>query len=317
MRSFLDFLLDQLGNLGLSLLLLVVVLTARALVLRALIPRLDGSESVFRARKVTLYVSVAVILLGLGWVWTHTLGGVGSFIGILSAGVAIALSDVLKNLAGWAYILVRRPFKAGDRIEIGPHAGDVIDIRVFRFSLLEIRNWVQADQSTGRILHIPNGLLFTDPMANFTEGFPFIWHEIPVVVTFESDWERAKRIVQEVIDRHAPDPEEAGAAEGIERAATQYFIRYRYLTPTVYVRAIDFGVELTGRLLVDARSRRHFDTEIWSDVLRAFTADPRIELAYPTTRFYQGDKEGGVGAAPGWPFMPGPATGEPPTDSVT
>ena len=68
MRAFLDFLLDQLGNLGLSLLILVVVLTVRALILRALIPRLDDSESVFRARKVSLYASVAMILLGLGWV---------------------------------------------------------------------------------------------------------------------------------------------------------------------------------------------------------------------------------------------------------
>ena len=67
--------------------------------------------------------------------------------------------------------MLRRPFKAGDRIEIGPHAGDVIDIRLFRFSLLEIRNWVDADQSTGRIVHIPNGMSQIRPPAS-PRGFP-------------------------------------------------------------------------------------------------------------------------------------------------
>ena len=165
-------------------------------------------RAAFRARRTSLYVSVGVLLFVLGWVWTQQLANAGSFIGILSAGVAIALSDVLKNLAGWAYILVQRPLKTGDRVEVGPHAGDVIDVRLFRFSLLEIRNWVDADQSTGRILHLPNGILFTEPMANYTEGFPYIWHEMPVTVTFESDWERTKEMVQEVIDRYALHPQE-------------------------------------------------------------------------------------------------------------
>ena len=60
----------------------------------------------------------------------------------------------------------------------------MIDIRVLRFSLLEIKGWVDADQSTGRILHLPNGLLFKEPMANYTQGFRHIWHEVPVRITF-------------------------------------------------------------------------------------------------------------------------------------
>jgi small-conductance mechanosensitive channel len=202
------------------------------------------------------------------------------------------LSDVLKNLAGWAYIVVRRPFKPGDRIEIGDFAGDVIDIRVFRFSLLEIRNWVDADQSTGRIVHIPNGMLFTSPNANFTEGFPFIWHEVPVQVTFESDWERAKEIVQAVIDEHAPDPKEAGVVADLEKVSMHYFIRYRHLTPTVYVRALDLGVELTGRLLVPARQRRDHNSAVWTGIPRAFADEPNVEIAYPTIRAYRADQEG-------------------------
>ena len=284
---------DNLAEVGLSAAIVVAVFVVRMLVLRAVIPRLESDEATFRVRKTSRYAAVTVAIIGLGSIWLSQLGGIGSYIGILSAGIAIALSDVLKNLAGWVYIMLRRPFKPGDRVEIGDHAGDVIDIRLFRFSLLEIRNWIDADQSTGRILHIPNGMLFTHAAANFTEGFPFIWHEVPVTVTFESDWERAREIVQAVIDEHAPDPEAAGAVADLERASEHYFIRYRHLTPTVYVRALDSGVQLTGRLLVPARQRRGVDTDVWTGILRAFSAEASVELAYPTLRTYRTDRESG------------------------
>src|SRR5207247_865051 len=93
------------------------------------------------------------------------------------------------------FILWRRPFEVGDRVQIGPHAGDVIDLGLFQFTLNEIGAWVNADQSTGRIIHVPNGKVFTDPVANYNKGFRYIWNEVPVVVTFESDWRKAKQIL--------------------------------------------------------------------------------------------------------------------------
>ena len=302
-----DFLSQNAENLGLSLLILVVVFALRFMVLRTVLPRVDA-VGIFKAKRISLYISVAVLLLGLGWVWTQQLANAGSFIGLLSAGIAIALTDVLKNLAGWGFSVFRRPFKRGDRIEVGAHRGDVIDIRMFRFSMLEIGNWVDADQSTGRILHIPNGILFQEPMANYTEGFPFIWNEIPVTVTFESDWEEAKVIVQEAIDRHAPDPKESGALEYLEKAASSYLISYQYLTPTIYVKAIDFGVTITGRLLVPSRGRRAITSAIWQDLLRAIQEAPNVELAYPTTRFFRADLEGA--ATPGVPAASSASGGE-------
>lgn len=99
--------------------------------------------------------------------------------------MAIALADVLKNMAGWMYIPSRRPFRVGDRIEIEGTRGDVVDIRLFCFSLMEIGNWVDAEQSTGRLVHVPNGSVFINQVANYTEGFQYIWHEMPVRTFFQ------------------------------------------------------------------------------------------------------------------------------------
>jgi small-conductance mechanosensitive channel len=58
---------------------------------------------------------------------------------------------------------------------------------------------LHADQYTGRLFYVPNAVMFTEPVANYTEGSDFIWHEILVLVTFESDWEAAKAIILEEI----------------------------------------------------------------------------------------------------------------------
>ena len=277
-------------NLLESLTVVVVALAVRWIVLLLVHRRIDNAEIWFRTRKWVTYAFTVIVVVILVDIWLGGIEGALAWVGIISAGVAIALSDVLKNLAGWAYILARRPFKVGDRIEIDGLAGDVVDVRVFRFTLLEIGNWVAADQSTGRLVHVPNGLLFTKPLMNFTEGFPFIWDELPVLVTFESDWESAEEIIRRTLAEHAPDPRERGMATEIRKAAQGYFIRYTHLDPTVYVSVEDSGVLLTARYLVPVRERRGVRQDLWKGILRGFAATPAVELAYPTVRTFLPDR---------------------------
>ena len=183
----------------------------------------------------------------------------------------------------------------GDRIEVGGHRGDVIDIRLFKFTLLEIGNWVHADQSTGRVIHLPNSLILTDVIANYSRGFELIWNEIPVLVTFESNWEEAKRILVRVGEEH--DAHLSHEAERrIREASKRYMIVYSKLTPTVYTSVQDCGVLLTLRYLIGPRKRRGSEQAIWEEVLREFAAREDIDFAYPTQRFY--DNVDG-GQAPG------------------
>lgn len=267
--------------------LVTAVLLLRWLVVRTVSQRIDDAELVFRTRKAAVYVSTLVIVLGLGFVWLDALGDLGTFLGLLSAGIAIALADVFLDMAGWVYIILRRPFRVGDRIETTGFRGDVVDIRLMRFTMLEIGNWVDADQSTGRLVHIPNGRLFREPAANYTEGFQHVWHELPVVVTFESDWRRAEEIIRTLLSEYAESDGKHAAAD-VRRASKSYFIRYRDLGATVYVKVVDHGVKLTGRMLVHPKERRGVDDRFWRGLLDAFAEEPNVELAYPTQRIYWG-----------------------------
>jgi small-conductance mechanosensitive channel len=179
----------------------------------------------------------------------------------------------------------------GDRIEIGEHRGDVIDMRLFQFTLVETGNWVDADQSTGRIIHVPNGWVFRRSVANYTAGFNFIWNELPITITFESDWELAKSILTEIADRHSILKGEV-AQEQIRRAARKYMIYFQHLTPIVWTTVADVGVTLTIRYICEPRRRRSSETAMWEDILRAFAGADNIDFAYPTTRFYNNVTEG-------------------------
>ena len=245
----------------------------------------------YRWRKTSAYSAVGFGLFFLGYVWIERVESVGTFLGLLSAGLTIALRDLVADLAGWVFLMVKRPFALGDRIQIGDHAGDVVDIRVFQFTLMEIGNWVDADQSTGRVIHVPNGRVLTDVLANYSKGFELIWHEIPVLVTFESDWRRAKQILQEIAAKHAEHLGEE-AQERIRRAAKRFLILCGKLTPAVYTKVVDSGVLLTIRCLCEPRRRRGMEHEMWEDILDAFASEPGIDFAYPPQRFYDRPREG-------------------------
>lgn len=272
-------------------LVLVLLRRASAFVLER---RLDDPARRYIATKTVDYLLGFVSVLVLLRIWLGGLSGLAASIGIVSAGLAIALHAPLTNLAGWIFLAVRRPFVVGDRIQIGEHAGDVIDLRLFAFSLVEIGNWVNADQSTGRILHIPNGQVFQQTVANYTQGFSFIWDEMPITVTFESDWRRAKEILTEIIQRHSIIKSEHAQRE-VRKAASKFMIRYEHLTPIVWTSVADIGVTLTIRYLTDPRRRRSTQNAIWEDVLDAFWTADDIDFAYPTMRYYDNAGEGKPG----------------------
>lgn len=249
----------------------------------------------YRWRKSITY-SVSIIgTLMVGRIWFQGFQSVATFFGIFAAGIAIALQDLIINIAGWLFIMWRRPFDVGDRIEIGGHAGDVIDKRIFAFILMEIGNWVDAEQSTGRIIHIPNGLVFRNSLANYSRGFTYIWNEIPVLVTFESNWEKAKQLLLEIGNKHGEHLSDE-AEQRIKKAAKKFMIFYKKLTPIVWTSVKDSGVMLTIRYLCDPRKRRSSEQAIWEDILRTFANNDDIDFAYPTTRFYDNRKEGKAGA---------------------
>ncbi|MBC8206755.1 MAG: mechanosensitive ion channel family protein [Kiritimatiellales bacterium] len=239
----------------------------------------------YHLRRSVTYVYTAIVLLVIGSIWFQGIASLSTFLGLASAGLAVALHDTIANIAGFFFIEARKPFRVGDRIELDHVKGDVIDIRLFEFSIVEVGNWVDADQSTGRIVHVPNSIVMRMPLSNYNIGFEYIWNEIPVLITFESNWKKAKALLS-AIGKKNTEHLSQGAQAQIRRAARKYLIIAGTLTPTVYTTVKDSGVMLTIRYIVDPRQRRGTEQQMWEEILDTFAAEPDIDLAYNTTRFF-------------------------------
>lgn len=245
----------------------------------------ESTRALYNWRKAVDYTAFILGMILIGRIWLAGIQSMLTYLGILSAGLAIALQDMISNLAGWVFIVTRRPFAVGDRLEVGEFSGDVIDIRLFEFSMLEVGGRIDAEQSTGRILHVPNGRVFTDILANYSQGLPFIWNEIPILVTYESDWEKAKAILIEVINTYAPQVDRHQLKQR-QVKGMRFVISYTNIAPAVYTQIASSGVLLTLRYLVQPRQRRDSEQVIHEAILRAFQLHGDIDFAYETQREY-------------------------------
>lgn len=281
-----------------SIIIIIGFIIINNIINRIVISKTEDVYYRYRWRKTQDYLTFFVGFLLITSLWIEEFKSLLTFFGLLSAGIAIALKDPITDLAGWFFIIWRKPFEVGDRIQLGDHAGDVIDVRIFQFTIIEIGNWVDADQSTGRIMHVPNSKVFVEVLANYSIGFNYIWHEIGVLVTFESDWKKAKELLMKIVNDKSENISKS-AERKIKDASKKYMIFYKKLTPIVYTSVKDSGVMLTMRFLCDPRQRRGKEQAIWEEVLNVFSENKDIDFAYPTQRFYNNPIEGKQGAKAG------------------
>ena len=259
-----------------------VLLVIATVTISRLLKRLTGRIVQEPARKYrlskligrTMALLFVIVLIAL---WAPGRRDILTILTVIGAGTAIALREALLSVAGWFNVVLRQPYRVGDRIESNGVRGDVIDVRLLHTTLMEVGGWVAADQSTGRIVHIPNAWVFLHGIYNYNQGFNFVWHEFSVTVTFGSDWQQARELMLEMA-RESAAIVEAQAAGEIKRLSREYLVHYSILTPFVYVSIVEDGVRLTMRYLSEVRKRRGTQHAFTVSILQAF-GERGIELA--------------------------------------
>lgn len=265
---------------GLGLILAILLIN---MINRALYSKIGETNRFYMARKRTYYIVTILYIVLMFFVWFELAGAFTTYAGLLSAGIAIALKDLFSNMAAWLFIMFKRPFSVGDRILINGKRGDVIDVRIFQFSLIELNEPADGEQSTGRMVDIPNHYVFLYPVVNYVKGFKYIWNEIKIEITFESDWKKMKKELEKIVDRHTLHFT-GNAEKEIRAAARKYMIYFNNLTPIVYTDVRSSGVQLTLRYLCEPKTKRQTVNDIWEDILKVIAQNDDINLAYPTHR---------------------------------
>src|SRR3984885_12616274 len=175
-------------------------------VLEQTLPRRFGrADARYKVRKFIVISGYLAILLFLGLLFEDRLGRLSFAFGVVGAGVAVALQDVLASIAGAFSIGFSRLYTVGDRVQIGDTRGDVIDIGLLRTTLMETGNWVSKDLYNGRLVRIPNSTVLKGTVFNYSQGFQFIWDEIKVQFTNTSDCQFAREMLLRVAKQSIGD----------------------------------------------------------------------------------------------------------------
>ena len=232
----------------------------------------------YRLRQASGYIASTFAILLCGRLWLKGLEPLLTFMGIISAAFTITQKETLMNLVGWAFISWKTLFELGDRIQIGDNRGDVIGIGLFYFTLMEVEKVSPSGQSTGRMVKVPNAQIITTPVANYTRTFPLIWHEIPVVLSMDSNWQKAESILHG-ISKHYSQKLTPEVQKELKKAADTVIL-FKHWTPAVYfsLQPGTSKVVLTIRLLCNPRQIRDIESSIWKSILTEFSETEDVKL---------------------------------------
>ena len=227
----------------------------------------SDKKKFFRNRKSKIIITVisfVVILL----IWGEKLNGIITLVSFISAGVTIAIREIIFNFFAGIYINMRKPFDVEDRVEIDEIKGDVINTHALSFEMLEIGERNEGEQSTGRIVHIPNSYIFTKTLKNYTKAFKYIWDEIKIELDLDANIEETKEKIYDILFEN-PELQETPKKmeDAVDEAILEYRIYYNNLEPIIYTTIKDSHVELCLRYLVHPKKARNVQDEITLRIL--------------------------------------------------
>src|SRR3954470_16946930 len=247
----------------------------------AIIQRGEGNFAErFRKRKFLLTILVLGAAVGIVLFWARLLQHPGTFLGILGAGLAVALREPLLSIAGRIAIFAGHMYSVGDRIEINKIGGDVIDVGFFYTRMLEIGNWISADQSTGRIVQFSNSQIFGTAVYNYTQNFSYIWDEVPLPITYDSNLEQAKRIMLAAGEEYTQDFLHK-AQDDLEAMRHSFLVPKVELKPQVFLSFDSNYVTLTMRYIVPPKQRRAAKSFLFEHILKGISE--RHDIHYGST----------------------------------
>jgi small-conductance mechanosensitive channel len=245
---------DLFLQLGGFLFWIILIFVFKSLITRYVNKNVKDNSARYRTKKIVRLLSYILIGLIAIFSFTGNMEQFGLSLGLITAGLAFALQEVILSVFGWIIIFTTNSYSPGDRIEINGIKGDVIDIGVTKTTLMEIGEWVKSDNYNGRIVQISNSFIFKGPVRNYSTDFPFVWDEIVLPITFDSDLEMVNQIVKKASDEYLIEYSQF-AKDNWEIMVKKYLIENANVEPNLQFVLNDNWVEFTLRFVVDYKKR--------------------------------------------------------------
>jgi small-conductance mechanosensitive channel len=228
-------------------------------------------------RRIVLWI-LAVVIVAV--TFATELGSVATFAGLLTAGVAVALQNVIVSIVGYFFLIGKFGIRVGDRVQISGVTGEVVDIGLVRMHLMELGSTGIDSQPTGRVVAFSNSIVFQPTSGLFKQipGTNFVWHDIDLAFSADSDYHLVHECVSKAVDAAFAEYREGIERQRLHMETSLSSISAGELRPRVQLHLAPSGIEVSIRFPVDVEKAYELDEKVMSELLQAIEKEPRLKL---------------------------------------
>jgi small-conductance mechanosensitive channel len=225
-------------------------------------------------RRILLWIVIVIIIF---IAFASEIGSVTTFAGLMTAGIAVALQNVILSVAGYFFLIGKYGVRVGDRVQVSGITGDVVDIGLVRLHLMEVSEG-PGPRPTGRVVVFSNAVVFQANAGLFKQipGTHFIWHEITLSLARQSNYRDVEKCLMDAVDKIFSEYREKleTQRQNMERALNSVTIRE--FVPESRLHLTQAGVELVIRYPVELETAAEMDDRITREVLSALEREPHL-----------------------------------------
>ena len=267
-------------RLGSLIVILVIVMAASELWKRAVYRYVTDPRRRYQFLLLRRFVFWFLMAVIIAFAFATSAGSIVTFAGLITAGVAVAMQGVIIAVVGYFFLIGKFGIRVGDRVQIAGVTGQVIDVGLVRFHLMELGGG-GMDGPTGRVVAFSNSIVFQTGAGLFKQiqGTNFSWHEITLTLAAQADYADIKKRLLAAVTAVLADYREEMERQTQEIAKTVIFTTVGSLNPTVLLRFVATGVEAVIRYPVDLKSAAEIDERVAQEVMNALEQEPKAQLA--------------------------------------
>src|SRR6185503_779245 len=227
-------------------------------------------------RRVLMWIAIVLIVV---FAFATQLGSAVTFAGLITAGVAVALQNVIVSVVAYFFLIGKYGLRVGDRVSIAGVTGEVVDIGLVRIHLMELGGPGDS-QPSGRVVAFSNSIVFQPTAGIFKQipGTNFVWHELKLTLASETDYHSAKDRIIKAVDSALGNYRENIDTQRrmVERNLST--VTAGELQPKVRLHYTASGIEATVRYPVEIGKAVEIDDHLMRDLLAAVEQEPRLKL---------------------------------------
>ena len=237
-------------------------------------------------RRIAMWVAFALVIT---FSFASELGSIATFAGLLTAGVAVALQNVILSIAGYFFLIGKFGVRVGDRVQIAGVSGEVVEIGLVRIHVMELGGNGRDVQPTGRVVAFSNSFVF-QPMAGMFKQIPgtnFVWHEITLTLAADSNYSAVEERMIKAVDTAFATYHETLEQQRALMERNLGSVSVGPLQPRTALRLTPSGLEVKVSFPVLVHEATEIDDRVTREILKELDREPRLRMVgsdIPTIR---------------------------------